>query len=190
MTRQGGIGAIAMAPFGAGEALQVTEADDAVPLPGLMPNRLPENAPPANFDARGLAKSLLRTTRASALATIDRNTGHPFASLVNVATDVDGSPLILISRLSTHTANLEDDGRASLLFASVGRGDPLAYPRLTVLGTFMPVARQDAREPRLRRRFLPVIRNPSSTPVSPISRSGNLKSFPRISTAALAAPPI
>ena len=38
--------------------------------------------------------------------------------------------------------------------------------------------------------FLPVIRNPSSTPVSPISRSGNLKSFPRISTAALAAPPI
>jgi putative heme iron utilization protein len=102
----------------------------------------------------------LRTTRASALATIDRNTGHPFASLVNVATDVDGTPLILISRLSTHTANLEDDGRASLLFASVGRGDPLAYPRLTVLGTFIPVARQDAREPRLRRRFL--TRHPKS----------------------------
>jgi putative heme iron utilization protein len=138
----------------------VAEADDAVPLPGLMPNRLPENAPPADFDARGLAKSLLRTTRASALATIDRNTGHPFASLVNVATDVDGTPLILISRLSTHTANLEDDGRASLLFASVGRGDPLAYPRLTVLGTFIPVARQDAREPRLRRRFL--TRHPKS----------------------------
>jgi putative heme iron utilization protein len=102
----------------------------------------------------------LRTTRAGALATIDRNTGHPFASLVNVATDVDGTPLILISRLSTHTANLEDDGRASLLFASVGRGDPLAYPRLTVLGTFIPVARQDAREPRLRRRFL--TRHPKS----------------------------
>ena len=28
------------------------------------------------------------------LATLDRNTGHPFASLVNVATDTDGSPLI------------------------------------------------------------------------------------------------
>ena len=125
-----------------------------------MPNRLPENAPAAEFDAKGLAKSLLRTTRAGALATIDRNTGYPFASLVNVATDVDGSPLILVSRLSTHTANLENDGRASLLFASVGRGDPLAYPRLTVLGRFVSVARQDAREPRLRRRFL--ARHPKS----------------------------
>ncbi len=142
------------------EKLKVTKARDAAPLPGSMPNLLPENAPAAEFDARGLAKSLLRTTRAGALATIDRNTGHPFASLVNVATDVDGSPLILISRLSTHTANLENDGRASLLLASVGRGDPLAYPRLTVLGAFRPVARQDAGEPRLRRRFL--ARHPKS----------------------------
>ncbi len=138
----------------------MAEADNAAPLPGSMPNRLPENAPAAEFDARGVAKSLLRTTRAGALATIDRNTGHPFASLVNVATDVDGSPLILVSRLSTHTANLENDGRASLLFSSVGRGDPLAYPRLTVLGTFAPVALQDGREPRLRRRFL--ARHPKS----------------------------
>ena len=117
----------------------MAEIDKAAPLPGFMPNRLPENAPAPEFDARAIAKALLRTTRAGALATIDRNTGHPFASLVNVATDVDGSPLILVSRLSTHTANLENDGRASLLFASVGRGDPLAYPRLTVLGTFTPI---------------------------------------------------
>ena len=125
-----------------------------------MPDRLPENAPAADFDAVAVAKALLRATRAGALATIDRNTGHPFASLVNVATDIDGSPLILVSRLATHTANLENDGRASLLLASAGRGDPLAHPRLTVLGTFAPVARQDAAEPRLRRRFL--ARHPKS----------------------------
>jgi putative heme iron utilization protein len=136
------------------------EADNAVPLPGLMPNRLPENAPAADFDSRSVAKTLLRTIRAGTLATIDRNTGHPFASLVNVATDVDGSPLILISRLSTHTANLEKDGRASLLLAFVGRGDPLAYPRLTVLGAFGPIPRDDTREPRARRRFL--ARHPKS----------------------------
>ena len=98
--------------------------------------------------------------RAGALATIDRNTGHPFASLVNVATDVDASPLILVSRLATHTANLENDGRASLLLSSGGRGDPLAHPRLTVLGTFAPVARDHRDEPRLRRRFL--ARHPKS----------------------------
>ena len=138
-----------------------------------------------------LAKSLLRTTRAGALATIDRNTGHPFASLVNVATDVDGSPLILVSRLSTHTANLENDGRASLLFASVGRGDPLAYPRLTVLGTFTPVARQDARETLVcADGFWHAIRNQSFTPALPISRFGDLKSCPLTSMAALAALPI
>lgn len=127
------------------------------PLPGAMPGRIPEDArPPEGFDAIALAKRLLRATRAGALATIDRNTGHPFASLVNVATDADGSPIILVSRLSTHTANLERDGRASVLLAATGKGDPLAYPRLTVLGAF--VRRDD--EPRLPRRFL--ARHPKS----------------------------
>jgi heme iron utilization protein len=138
----------------------MTESDETAPLPGFMPNRLPENAPAADFDAVSVAKLLLRTARAGALATIDRNTGHPFASLVNVAADVDGAPLILISRLSTHTANLEKDSRASLLLTSSGHGDPLAHPRLTVLGDFVPIARQDPNEPRLRRRFL--ARHPKS----------------------------
>jgi heme iron utilization protein len=132
----------------------------AGPLPGAMPNRLPENAPAPDFDLKAVAKGLLRSTRAGALATIDRNTGHPFASLVNVATDIDGSPLILVSRLSTHTANLEVDGRASLLLASTGKGDPLAHPRLTLLGSFLQIAREDPELPRIRRRFL--ARHPKS----------------------------
>ena len=124
------------------------------PLPGVMPDRLPETAPAPDFDAKSTAKKLLRSIRAGALATIDRNTGHPFGSLVNVATDNDGSPLILISRLSSHTANLETDSRASVLLATVGKGDPLAHPRLTVLGRFAKIARDAAHEARLRRRFL------------------------------------
>ncbi len=132
----------------------MSEADQTRPLPGVMPNRLPENAPAPDLDLKSVAKTLLRATRAGALATLDRNTGHPFASLVNVATDADGSPLILVSRLSTHTANLEADGRASLLLTTTGKGDPLAHPRLTLLGTFKPVGRDDAAEPRVRRRFL------------------------------------
>jgi len=119
-----------------------------------MPDRLPETAPAPDFDAKSAAKMLLRSVRAGALATIDRNTGHPFGSLVNVATDSDGSPLILVSRLSTHTANLETDGRASVLLAAAGKGDPLAHPRLTVLGRFVQIAPDQPDEPRLRRRFL------------------------------------
>ncbi len=144
----------------------MTEADPGQngktkrPLPGFMPDRLPENARAPDFDPKSLAKELLRVTRAGSLATIDRNTGHPFASLVNVATDSDGAPLILISRLSTHTANLEADPRASLLLTAIGKGDPLAHPRLTLLGSFVRTARDDAREPRLRRRFL--ARHPKS----------------------------
>jgi heme iron utilization protein len=142
----------------------MAETDDPVPspaaLPGVMPNRLPDGAPAQDFDPQPLAKALLRATRSGTLATIDRNTGHPFASLVNVATDVDGAPLILISRLATHTANLEQDGRASLLLASAGKGDPLAHPRLTLIGAFAPIGREDAHEARVRRRFL--ARHPKS----------------------------
>src|SRR5438270_5367085 len=130
-------------------------------LPGTMPDRLPEGArPPADFDPKLLAKTLLRAIRAGTLGTLDRNTGHPFVSLVNIATDIDGSPLILTSRLSTHTANLEADGRASVLLAETGKGDPLAHPRLTALGAFARLERNSADERRARRRFL--ARHPKS----------------------------
>jgi putative heme iron utilization protein len=120
-----------------------------------MPGRQPETASPQEgFNPISAAKELLRVTRAGALATIDRNTGHPFSSLVNVATDADGAPLILISRLATHTANLEVDPRASILLAAAGKGDPLAHPRLTVLGGFVRVARDTPDAARAERRFL------------------------------------
>ena len=94
-----------------------------------------ESPPPQpDFDGVPLAKLLLRTVRAGALATLDGGTGFPFASLVTVATDLDGSPLLLMSRLAAHTANLDRDPRASILLAQGGKGDPLAHPRLTVLG--------------------------------------------------------
>jgi len=131
------------------------------PLPGMMPGRTPENAPqPADFKPHAVARNLLRQIRAGTLATLDRNTGHPFSSLVNVATEADGSPTILVSRLATHTANLEADGRASILLAEIGKGDPLAHPRLTVLGMMTPVARESEDDARVRRRFL--ARHPKS----------------------------
>ncbi len=133
----------------------MAEAEKTVVLPGVMPDRLPETAsPPEDFNPIAVAKQLLRGTRAGALATLDRNTGHPFSSLVNVATDADGSPLILVSRLSAHTANIEVDPRASVLLASTGKGDPLAHPRLTVLGTFANISADAPDAARVRRRFL------------------------------------
>jgi putative heme iron utilization protein len=112
-----------------------------------MVNAAPPPAP--DFDAVGVAKDLLRSVRAGALATLDRAGGFPFASLVTVATDHDGSPLLLMSRLSSHTRNLEADARASILLARGGKGDPLAHPRLTVIGRA-----ERTTDERARRRFL------------------------------------
>ncbi len=108
------------------------------------------NEPPPGpaFDGVALAKELLRTVRAGALATLDP-AGFPFASLVTVATDHDGAPLLLMSRLAAHTRNLDADSRASILLAQGGKGDPLAHPRLTVIGRVARIA-----EPRVRARFL------------------------------------
>ena len=104
---------------------------------------------PGFFDAPEVARHLLRTARTGALATLDRETGAPFCTLVTVATDLDGSPLLLLSGLSAHTSNLGADPRSSLLLSAGGKGDPLAHPRLTLVGA---VARTD--EPRVRARFL------------------------------------
>ena len=106
----------------------------------------PQQAPA--FDAAGLAKHLLRAIRSGALATLGPD-GVPFATLVTVATDHDGSPLLLTSRLSGHTANMEREPRVSILLAQTGKGDPLAHPRLTVMGRA-----ERTGEPRVRARFL------------------------------------
>lgn len=109
----------------------------------------PNAAPPPEFDGRPLARQLLRTVRAGSLATLDPQTGAPFVSLVSVATDRDGAPLLLVSRLSAHTTHLDHDPRAALLLAAGGRGDPLAHPRLSVMGRV-----ETAEEPHVRGRFL------------------------------------
>ncbi|MGJ3262300.1 MAG: HugZ family protein [Salinarimonas sp.] len=116
--------------------------------------------PDPSYDGLAVAKRLLRAVRAGALATLDRAAGFPFATLVTVATDVDGAPLFLMSRLSGHTANLAADPRASVLLAERGegriKGDPLAHPRLTVIGRIAPTD-----DPRARARFL--ARHPKAT---------------------------
>ena len=109
--------------------------------------------PPPEFDARALAKELLRSALTGALATLGAE-GAPFTSLTTVATDADGRPLLLLSRLAAHTRHLEADPRASLLLARIGRGDPLAHPRLTLTGRLERLERASDEGVRARRRFL------------------------------------
>lgn len=104
---------------------------------------------PADFDPLALGRRLLRTIRVGALGTLDPQGGHPLVTLTSVATDFDGTPFILISRLSQHTQNLLADQRASLMLSQGGKGDPLAHPRLT-----LQVMAEPEQNARLRARFL------------------------------------
>ena len=87
-----------------------------------------------DFDSAVVAKRLLRTSASAALATLRVGSGNPFCSLVNMATLPDGSPVLLLSRLAVHTRNILHDPRASLLLSEVGAADPLAAPRISVVG--------------------------------------------------------
>ncbi len=96
------------------------------------------------------ARNLLRRARTATLATINADDGIPYASLVNVATDVRGLPILLISTLAWHTRNLLAEPRASLMVAEVPpSGDALTGPRVTVMGRFVKVE-----EDAVRRRYL------------------------------------
>ncbi|MEQ1943365.1 HugZ family protein [Mesorhizobium sp. VNQ89] len=83
-------------------------------------------------EAIRLAKTLVRVARFGALAALDAETGAPIASRVGVATDADGTPLILVSGLAAHTRAILADPRCSLLVGEPGKGDPLAHPRITL----------------------------------------------------------
>ncbi|MFS2011542.1 HugZ family protein [Azospirillum sp. CT11-132] len=99
---------------------------------------------PATMAAALGARRLMRACDRAALATAQRPAddgavadaaGWPYPSLVLVAFDHDGSPLLLLSTLADHTRNLLADGRIGLLFdGTAGLAQPLTGARLSVLG--------------------------------------------------------
>ena len=108
-------------------------------------------------------RRLLRRGRSGMLATAlagedapseHSRTGHPYASLVTVAWDIDASPIFLFSALSDHTRNLARDSRAALLIEEASRrANPQTGPRVTLIGRIAHVAGSED-ESRARRRFL------------------------------------
>lgn len=111
-------------------------------------------------EAVRLAKTLTRTARFGALGVLDPDTGVPLASRVGVATDADGTPLILVSQLSAHTKAILADPRCSLLVGEPGKGDPLAYPRITVVCRARKLEPGTPERARAERRYLN--RNPKA----------------------------
>jgi heme iron utilization protein len=94
--------------------------------------------------ARALCARLVREARFAALATLEPVSGYPQATRVVLTIDERGDALLLLSQLSAHTQALMRDARCSLLCGEPGNGEPLTYPRITLIGVARPIARNSA----------------------------------------------
>jgi len=101
--------------------------------------------PDPAFDAVLAGKKLLREARSGALASLMPGTGDPYCSLVNVATDAAGTPLMLLSRLAIHTKNILADNRISLMLDERKDGDPLEGARVMLMGEVAEVRSSSVR---------------------------------------------
>ena len=98
-------------------------------------------------------RHLLRLASAGALGTLTAN-GEPYVSYVEMASDIQGNPLFLLSDLAQHTKNIRRDAAASLLIGDVfARPASLADARVSLVGRIVatddpqPRARYLARHP-------------------------------------------
>jgi len=93
---------------------------------------------PSSDAALGQIRRLARSLDRGVLSTLSVRPSAeawPYGSLVLIAADADGSPLMLLSDLADHTRNLKSDSRASLLLdATAGLEDPLTGARATLIG--------------------------------------------------------
>ncbi len=95
-------------------------------------------------------RQMLRRAKTCSLSTLGNEDGTPYGSLANIATDVAGHPVLLLSKLAWHTRNLIADARASIMVCELPEaGDALTGPRVTVLGRLA-----EASDVNLRRRYL------------------------------------
>ncbi|MCB1550004.1 MAG: pyridoxamine 5'-phosphate oxidase family protein [Hyphomicrobiaceae bacterium] len=118
------------------------------------PNERPQPEPSRlsrPVDNSGAARRLLREARKAALGTLMPD-GAPFVSVVALALEPWGHPIILISRLAVHTRNLARDPRASLLVDGTGdTGNLQDGGRLSLIGELTPAGAGTHRERYLSR---------------------------------------
>ncbi len=110
---------------------------------------------PTDESARQLAKELLDNARYGALGVLELDTGEPLVSRVAVGRSHEGFPITLVSELSHHTRALRVNPSASLLVGEPGeKGDPLSYPRLSVMAHARFIEHADPDYTRMANRYL------------------------------------
>lgn len=112
---------------------------------------------PSENSPETLARWLIRCATSASLATLCNAPSDqeltPYASLVQIATDMNGRPILLLSALAQHTQNLKVSERVSLLIDDCrGLPDPLTGPRVSLVG-HLAVSEDENVKGRYLRRF-------------------------------------
>lgn len=92
------------------------------------------------------ARGLITGRGVAALATLLPD-GSPYTSLVLAANVANGEPILYLATIAEHTHNLLRNSRASLLFEAASQeAEPMAHPRVGLVGRLMPNDNPDLRQ--------------------------------------------
>lgn len=101
-----------------------------------------------------LGRKLMDEASFGAIAVLEPETGMPRVSRVALSLDEQGNLIFLASELSKHSQYIEKDNRASIMVGEPGKGDPLAHPRITLIGRVEKIDRGSKERDRLRDPYL------------------------------------
>jgi putative heme iron utilization protein len=102
-------------------------------MPAITPRGVEINLDAARpMEAIRVARTLLRTSRVTTLATLDPG-GYPYSTVTNLIVEPDGVPVVFMTGLAVHARNIEADPRVSMTVADT-RTDVMTTPRLTLSG--------------------------------------------------------
>ena len=111
---------------------------------------------PTDDEARALARELLARATFASIGVVEPGTGYPLVSRIAFGLDPQGGrPVFLASELSFHSKALAHDPRATMLVGEPpAKGDPLAFPRVTLIGDVTRIDRSSRERDALRAPWL------------------------------------
>lgn len=105
-------------------------------------------------EAFELAGKLFAESRYASLGVREAKTGIPLVSRVAAAWGKSEGLFFCASDLSVHSQCLLSDPRCSIMLGEPGKGDGLAYPRITVIGEALRLANDHPDRQHLRELFI------------------------------------
>jgi len=105
-------------------------------------------------EALGLAAKLLGETKYASLAVNETGTDFPLVSRVAACFSQDTGVFFAASDLSVHSKCLTGDPKCSMMLGEPGKGDGLAYARMTLVAETARMSNDDERRAQFRDIFL------------------------------------